>query len=171
MNTNAEIGSSWNGRILLKILYKDSDTPIINKQDIKDQNQKGRVFIGENEAIEVYHGKVFHLADPVEAAQWDAIKYSPLIAGERTEKDINGNYLIDGANSVVDRYGNAKGTYGIAELYIERPGIISKAKNDKRKQILKAMSLVADDSLDHRVMICKLFEKNKEVEYLEIKEA
>ena len=37
MNTNAEIGSSWNGRILLKILYKDSDTPIINKQDIKDQ--------------------------------------------------------------------------------------------------------------------------------------
>ena len=29
MNTNAEIGSSWNGRILLKILYKDSDTPII----------------------------------------------------------------------------------------------------------------------------------------------
>jgi hypothetical protein len=39
MNTNAEIGSSWNGRILLKILYKDSDTPIINKEDIKDQNE------------------------------------------------------------------------------------------------------------------------------------
>ena len=36
MNTNAEIGSSWNGRILLKIDYNKTDTPITSVKDIKD---------------------------------------------------------------------------------------------------------------------------------------
>ena len=39
MNENAEIGSAWNGRILLKIDYKPTDTPIISKADIKDENE------------------------------------------------------------------------------------------------------------------------------------
>ena len=39
MNTNAEIGSAWNGRILLKILYKNSDNPMINTEDIKDNKE------------------------------------------------------------------------------------------------------------------------------------
>ena len=38
MNTNAEIGSSWNGRILLKIDYKNTDTPIANVTDIKGKD-------------------------------------------------------------------------------------------------------------------------------------
>ena len=39
MNANAEIGSSWNGRILLKILYKNSDSPIIKTENITDNNE------------------------------------------------------------------------------------------------------------------------------------
>ena len=39
MNSNAEIGSSWNGRILLKILYKDTDTPIIKTENITDNKE------------------------------------------------------------------------------------------------------------------------------------
>ena len=39
MNENAEIGSAWNGRILLKIEYKTTDTPIMNKLDLKDENE------------------------------------------------------------------------------------------------------------------------------------
>ena len=39
MNTNAEIGSSWNGRILLKIECEDSNDPVIKKIDIKDENE------------------------------------------------------------------------------------------------------------------------------------
>ena len=39
MNENAEIGSAWNGRILLKIDYKQTDTPITSKVDITDQNE------------------------------------------------------------------------------------------------------------------------------------
>lgn len=132
---------------------------VLSEQDIKDQS-KGRVFIGENEAIPVTHGTTFHLNDPVEAAQWEAIRFSPIIARERNELDNKGNFVIDGAASTVDRYGNASGTYGLAELYVERPGNIAKYKNDKRKTILQAMNLVANDSLDHMVLICKLFEKD-----------
>ena len=39
MNENAEIGSAWNGRILLRIDHKPTDTPIISKVDIKDENE------------------------------------------------------------------------------------------------------------------------------------
>ena len=39
MNTNAEIGSSWNGRILLRIAYKITDTPIIKTMDLTDDNE------------------------------------------------------------------------------------------------------------------------------------
>ena len=39
MNSNVEIGSSWNGRILLKILYKDTDTPIIKTENITDNKE------------------------------------------------------------------------------------------------------------------------------------
>ena len=39
MNENAEIGSAWNGRILLRIDYKPTDTPITSKVDITDQNE------------------------------------------------------------------------------------------------------------------------------------
>ena len=39
MNENSEIGSAWNGRILLRIEYKPTDTPIISKVDINDPNE------------------------------------------------------------------------------------------------------------------------------------
>ena len=39
MNENAEIGSAWNGRILLKIEYKTTDTPIMSIVDLKDENE------------------------------------------------------------------------------------------------------------------------------------
>ena len=39
MNENAEIGSSWNGRILLKIDSKFTDTPVLNTVKIEDNNK------------------------------------------------------------------------------------------------------------------------------------
>ena len=39
MNTNAEIGSAWNGRILLKIECKKTDTPIKNVLNLTDENE------------------------------------------------------------------------------------------------------------------------------------
>ena len=134
--------------------------PIYSEQDIKDMNQKGKILLPVNEPIEVYHNKVFDLNDPLQAAQWDAIKWSKMIAKERNEKDINGNYVIDGAKSVIDGYGNPKGTYGLAELYIERPGAVAKVKNNVRRKINQAQNLILEDSLDHMILICRLYEKD-----------
>lgn len=133
---------------------------ILSEQDIKDQNNKHVVFIPVNEPIEVQHGSTFNLNDPLQAAQWEAIKWSKLIATERTERDINGSYVIDGPASVADRYGNPHGTYGLAELYVERPGKVSKMRNDSRRKIYQAQKLILEDSLDHMILICRLFDKD-----------
>jgi len=39
MNSNAEIGSSWNGRILMRIDCKNTDTPIMSAVDLQDANE------------------------------------------------------------------------------------------------------------------------------------
>ncbi|MDO4465454.1 MAG: hypothetical protein Q4C49_00390 [Bacillota bacterium] len=140
----------------------DAHGDLILSEDDKKQMSKGKQFLAEDEPIVVEHGTVFNLDNPIQAAQWEAIKYSKLIAKERDELDINGNYVIDGGKSIVDQYQNARGRYGTAELYIERPGRTAKAKNDFRKLILQAQNLVVNDDLSHRVTICKLFEKNME---------
>ena len=57
---------------------------------------------------------------------------------KRTDKEKASMYIIDGGETIVDRYKNPKGRWGIAELYIERPGAISKTRNDMRKLILQA---------------------------------
>ena len=45
MNENAEIGSAWNGRILLRIAHKPTDTPIISKVNITDNDELTRAYI------------------------------------------------------------------------------------------------------------------------------
>ena len=42
INENAEIGPAWNGRILLRIDCKTTDTPTISKVDIKDREELQR---------------------------------------------------------------------------------------------------------------------------------
>lgn len=133
---------------------------ILSEQDIKDQNNKGKVFIPANEPIEVQHGSRFDLSDALQSAQWESIKWSRMIAKERTERDINGSYVIDGPMPTPDRYGNPKGSYGIAELYVERPGKVAKQRNDSRRRIYQAQKLILEDSLDHMILICRLFDKD-----------
>ena len=48
MNSNAEIGSSWNGRILLKIDFEKTDTPITSVEDIKEENNQELLNIAKN---------------------------------------------------------------------------------------------------------------------------
>lgn len=133
---------------------------ILSEQDIKDQNTRKKVFLPVNEPIEIQHGTTFRLDDPLQAAQWEAIKWSKMIARERGERDINGSYVIDGPSPVIDRYGNPAGTYGLAEFYVERPGKVAKMRNDSRRKIYQAQKLVLEDSLDHMILICRLFDKD-----------
>lgn len=133
---------------------------ILSEKDKTEMSKQNAVFIPENHTFVVEHGTTLDLSNPLQAAEWECIKHSSLIAEARDAKDMDGNYLIDGTNSIVDRYSNPKGRWGLAELYVERPGVSAKARNDMRKLILQAQNLVMNDSLDHRVLVCKLFEKD-----------
>ena len=151
-----------NGMMPSCIRKVDANGDMILSEDDKKALGKGKVFLPETEYIVVKHGSSFNLEDPIQAAQWEAIKNSRIIAKERDEKDVNGVLTIDGARSIVDNHDNPRGRYGLAELYIERPGKSAQARNSIRKLILEAQNLVNNDSLAHRIMICRLFEKNME---------
>ncbi len=133
---------------------------ILSEKDIAAMNNGNAIFIPENKVFEIEHGTTFNLNDPYQAAVWECIKNSNLIAPEREAKDAAGAYMIDGGTTTVDKNENPHGRWGIAELYIVRPGASAKVKNDLRKLIHQAESLIFEDSLDHMVMICKLFEKD-----------
>lgn len=144
--------------------------PCVRKVDVNgdmilsDTDKKnwanGTVFIPENEAIVVEHNTTFDLTNPLQAAQWEAIKNSKLIAPERDAKDGAGNFVIDGGKPVIDRYDNPRGRYGLAELYIERPGRSSDIRMNLEKKIFEAKGLVFNDSKDHQIMICRLYDKD-----------
>lgn len=151
-----------NGMMPSCVRKVDANGDLILSEADKKAYSNGAVFIGENEVIVVKHGTSFDLTDPIQSAQWECVKNSKLIAKERTAKDASGALIIDGSKPIIDRYQNAYGRYGLAELYIERPGKTAQYKNDIRKLILRAQNLVNDDNLAHRIMICKLFEKNME---------
>ena len=51
MNENAEIGSSWNGRILLKIEYKTTDTPITKCAPIEENSNELQIVQAANRSV------------------------------------------------------------------------------------------------------------------------
>lgn len=110
----------------------------------------GKILLRETEAIEVVDGTIFDLDNPQDKAKWDAIKHSVLIAPERTAKDADGNYLIDGN----------KQRYGEAVLYIERPGEATKLKNTRQKLVIKAQNFVIESSKEDKITKCKLLGKD-----------
>jgi hypothetical protein len=119
--------------------YPDVVRRVDSKGDmiITDKDREsGRVFIAENERIEIYDGKEFDLEDPYQAAWWDAIKTSRLIATERSWKDHLGNLVIDGDTK----------RYGTAEFYVERPGKEAEQKVTKEKSIHNAKQYIFNDT-------------------------
>ena len=119
--------------------YPDVVRRVDSKGDmiISDKDREtGQVFIAENETIEIYDGKTFDLTDPYDAAWWEAIKNSKLIAAERSWRDAQGNLVIDGDTK----------RYGTAEFYVERPGRDSQIKINKEKQITTAKQYLFQDT-------------------------
>lgn len=101
-----------------------------------EDRASGKYFIGEDEVTEIYDGREFDLDDYVDAAWWEAIKYSRKIAQDRWEKDKDGNLIVDGNSK---RYGNA-------EFYVERPGLESKQRNTRKRDIHEAKSYIYQDT-------------------------
>lgn len=117
--------------------------------------QSGKIFIPITEAITIKDGTTFDLNNPLQAARWEAIKDSQLIAPERSATDEKGNYLIDGDYK----------HYGRAVLYIERPGVEAEKRVNKSKLINKALNFIYQDTLENQLLRCKLLGRNMQGSY------
>lgn len=105
-----------------------------------DRNS-GKYFIKEDETFTVEDGTVFNLEDEYQRNEWEAIKNSPLIAPSRFAKDSRGDSLIDGT---LDR-SSRRPRYGVAELYVYKPGAIATARVSKKKLIHKAINFILEE--------------------------
>ena len=123
-----------------------------------NERNSGKYFIKVTQTFIIEDGKTFNLDDPYDAAEWEAIKNCPLIAPDRYAKDSQGNLLIDGTMG----WKNTRPRYGIAELYIERPGYEAVQKVNRKKKIHNAVSFILDDpkGSEGRVLIARLLGKH-----------
>ena len=99
------------------------------------------VFFPEDHIFTIVSGKTYNLDDIYDRAEWDAIENCPLIAKSRDAKDSKGNFIIDGPISTP-----LKPTRnGVAELYIDRPGIETQRRVSHKQLVHKAESFIYDD--------------------------
>lgn len=114
---------------------------IMSEQEKNDFSEGKAAFFPEDHMFTVVSGKTYHLDDIWENAEWEAIKNCPLIAKSRDERDANGNLVIDGTKTTRKH----SGRYGVAELYIDRPGLDTQRRVSRKKLIYKAESFIYDD--------------------------
>ena len=135
--------------------YPDCVRPVNSYGDMilsdKDRNE-GLPLIPENKVFIIEDGKTFDLSNPWEKAEWESIEHCTLIAKSRDARDAKGNLIIDG---------NAQ-RYGLAELYIERPGYETNKKVSKKRKIHDASSYIFNDPEGHegRIKMARLLGKN-----------
>lgn len=125
------------------------DTEMILSEQELNSDQRD-FFIPEDLEIIVTDGTTFDLSNQYQKNIWECIKDSHLIAPERGAKDEHGNLLIDGDFR----------RYGLAELYVERPGVESKKRVSRIKLVTKAYTFIEQDTSEHRKVICKLLGKS-----------
>lgn len=115
------------------------------------ERNSGDYFIPEDRMFTLEDGTVFNLSDENQRREWDAIKFCPYIAKSRDERDENGNLVIDGSPT----------RYGVAELYIDNPGVETEKRVSKKKLIFQACSHIYNDDkgAEGRVIIAKLLGK------------
>lgn len=137
----------------------NSQGDMIMSEAERDAFSEGRAaFYPEDHFFEVVSGKTYNLDDIWEKAEWEAIKNCPLIAKSRDERDANGNLVIDGTRSTR----NKPGRYGVAELYVDRPGLDTQKRVSRKQLIHKAESFIYDDEhgSEGRLNMAKLLGKN-----------
>ena len=105
-----------------------------------DRNS-GKYFVKEDETFTIEDGTVFNLEDELQRNEWEAIKYCPLIAPDRYAKDNKGDLLIDGTMD----YTAKRPRYGVAELYVYKPGAVANARVSRKKLIHKAINFILED--------------------------
>lgn len=141
--------------------YAPCVRPVDSKGDMimsdADRNS-GKALIPENRVFIIEDGTQFDLTDEWQKAEWESIQFCPLIALSRDARDKNGNLLIDGEIAE----GKQRARYGIAELYVERPGYDVSKRVSKQKLIHDADSYIYDDpkGSEGRQLMARLLGKN-----------
>lgn len=117
------------------------------------ERNSGKVYIPENFSITFESGKEFNLDNPIERAQWEAIKNCSLIVKTIDQKDKNGNYVLSRQSGI---------KYSAAELYVERPGYETSKKVSRREKIHTAETYVFNDpeGADGRLKMARLLGRN-----------
>lgn len=114
-----------------------------------EDRDSGRIFIPETEVFEIWDGKTYNLENELERNEWEAIKYHKIIAKARSERDENGNLIIDG---------DAK-KYGVADWYVEIPGIDAANKNKSRRKKVEAQNHILGDTPADRLLKARVLGK------------
>ena len=124
------------------------------------ERNSGKYYIGENEMIIVENGTTFDLNDEIQKAKWEAIKNCPYIVQDKLATDANGNRLIDGTMDMTSR----RPRYGVAELFVDIPGLDSQLRVEKKKTITNAINYILGDDrgYDGRLLRAKLLGKKME---------
>lgn len=123
---------------------------ILSENDINQMSRGEKHFVPANHVFEIVDGTIFNLDDIVDKSNWEAIEHCNWIAKDRFQRDAEGNLIIDGG---------AK-RYGVADLYVERPGEITKVKLSKKQLVHRACSYVYEDSNEERIKKCKVLGRN-----------
>lgn len=123
---------------------------ILSEDDVRAMSKGEKHFIPANHVFEIVDGTHFNLDDIIDKANWEAIEHCNWIAKDRFQRDADGNLVIDGG---------AK-RYGVADLYVERIGEITKAKIGKKQLIHRACTYVYEDSESERIKKCRVLGRN-----------
>lgn len=125
---------------------------ILSEQERNDPNRV--YFVKETDTFDIVDGTTFDLEKVRERFIWEAIKYCPLIAPDYFAKDKSGNSLINGTPG----WNSKQPRFGIAELYVERPGVEANRRVSRRKIKHDAETYIYNDErgYDGRVLKARL---------------
>lgn len=123
---------------------------ILSEDEVKQMSLGLKHFIPADAVFTIVDGKRFDLNDIVDKAQWDAIEHCNWIAKDRFQRGPDGELVIDG---------NAR-RYGVADLYVERPGEIAKVKVGKKQLVHRACDYIFNDSESNRIKKCRVLGRN-----------
>ena len=129
-----------------------NDDMILSERELNDPGRP--FFIKETAIFKIVDGTTYDLNDEYDKNVWEAIKHCPLIAPDYYSKDSKGNSLIHGTMDLKDI--NAR--YGVAELYVEMPGVEANRRVSRKKLQHDAESYIYNDPRgpEGRVLMARL---------------
>lgn len=129
---------------------------LLSDEERNSPNRK--YFLAENKPIIIEDGYTLDLSKVRDQYIWEAIKNCELIAPDRYAKDADGNNLIDGTMD----WKSKRPRYGIAELYVDKPGVETANKISRKKKIHKASEYIFTDErgAEGRLLKARLLGKN-----------